>query len=106
MWRCERARDRIADGLARSHGLTFVLPHGATTFFLNVSAFTTTANEFTAFALENYGVPTAPGPVFGEEGHVRLTAIGSTDEEIDEAIAGLTEACRVLAAQGQSAVGR
>jgi aspartate aminotransferase len=104
--RCERARDRIADGLAQIPGLTFVRPQGATTFFLNVTNFTKTAAEFTSFVLEHYGVPTAPGPVFGEEGHVRLTAIGSTDEDIDAAISALGEACRALVARGPRADSR
>lgn len=91
--RCEENRNRISAAIEDTEGLSAIKPQGGSYHFLNVSGLGMSGEEFADRLLTEYGVLTAPGRVFGEPDHVRLSALGSEPEVITRATERLQRAC-------------
>jgi len=98
---CEykRRRDYLFTSLNNIEKLSCALPDGAFYMFLNIKEIGLTSQEFTKYILEEAGVATVPGIVFGKtgEGYVRLSYANSYEnivkavERIKEAVAKLSD---------------
>jgi aminotransferase len=95
--RYQRYRDLMMAGLAGAPGITFSVPRGAPFLFLGVGGLGVNGEAFSAFLLDEYGVPTDPGRAFHAPDHVRLP-FGGYESTITEAAARITHAAHRLAA--------
>ncbi len=90
---CEENRTRLSMAIDRIDGISGVWPKGGTAHFINVKQLGMMGSEVSFRLLTEYGIPTVPGQVLGEDDHVRLTAVGSRPEHIGQAIERLSQAC-------------
>lgn len=84
-------------GLSAIPGLKVVEPLGAFYLFPNVSSFGMSSERLSELLLEEHGIATVAGSVFGEagEGHLRLAYSCST-QECERGVERLAEALRAL----------
>ena len=97
--RCEANRTRVSQALDGLEGLHAVWPGGGTAHFINVSGLGRDGEDLADRLLVEYGIPTAPGCVFGEADHLRLTAVGSRPHVVDELVKRLECAVGAMLAQ-------
>lgn len=83
----ERRRNLIYEGINSIAGISCIKPEGAFYVFVNIKSLGITSNDFCNYILEECGVATIPGHVFGEqeEGYVRMSYANSY-ENIEKAI--------------------
>ena len=74
-------------------------PGGGTAHFINVSGLGPDSEDVADRLLVEYGIPTAPGRVFGEADHLRLTAVGSRPHVVDELVKRLECAAGAMLAE-------
>ncbi len=92
-----RRRDMVALHLSEIPGFEFIKPNGAFYAFPRISALDMNGFKFCSWLLEEAGVSSVPGEVFGMPGHIRLAYCRSYDyiEEgmmrIKNAVAQLTK---------------
>ena len=68
----KRRRDMVMSWLAKIDAIDFVVPQGAFYAFPSIKKLNMDGFKFCSWLLENAGVSTVPGEVFGYAGHIRL----------------------------------
>lgn len=74
-----RRRDALCGGINSIDGLSCVVPEGAFYVFVNIEKIPMSDEEFSKYLLDEVGVATVPGSVFGENGknYIRLSYAAS-----------------------------
>jgi len=80
----ERNRNVVSAALDELEGVSHVRPAGGMYHFINVRGTGLTDLELYRRLLREHGIPTEPGWISGEAGHLRLTALGSPEAVVDE----------------------
>lgn len=80
----ERNRNVVSAVLDELEGVSHVRPAGGMYHFINVRGTGLTDLELYRRLLREHGIPTEPGWISGEAGHLRLTALGSPEAVVDE----------------------
>jgi aspartate/methionine/tyrosine aminotransferase len=88
----DRRRRFVVDGLNEIEGVRCVEPRGAFYVFPDISEYGMPSSEFSLRLLEEMGVSTTPGSVFGDcgEGHIRVS-YASSIRVLSEAIERIKE---------------
>jgi aminotransferase len=86
----DKRRRFIVDALNRIDGVTCAMPKGAFYVFPDVSNLGISSSEFCSRLLDEEGVSTTPGSVFGEcgEGYIRVS-YATSFETLADAIGGI-----------------
>jgi aspartate/methionine/tyrosine aminotransferase len=82
---CEANRNRLNEAISSFESIGAVIPEGGATHFLNVEQVDPSGRVVSDLLLDR-GVPSDPGDVFGEDGHIRLTVVGTELSVLEEAI--------------------
>ena len=98
---CQENRNRINEAIEHTEGLSVVPPNGGVGHFINISRLGMGAEETSDRLLMEYGLPTDPGPVFGEAHHIRFEGVGSPKELVDQALDRLQQACAKFRSEAQ-----
>lgn len=87
----KRRRDMVMKWLSRTKGFEHVIPSGAFYAFPKISSLGMDGFNFCSWLLEEAGVSTVPGEVFGSPGHIRIAYCRSY-EYIEEGMRRIKEA--------------
>ncbi|MCW1713905.1 MULTISPECIES: pyridoxal phosphate-dependent aminotransferase [Synergistaceae] len=87
----KRRRDMVMKWLSRTKGFEHVIPSGAFYAFPKISSLGMDGFKFCSWLLEEAGVSTVPGEVFGSPGHIRIAYCRSY-EYIEEGMRRIKEA--------------
>lgn len=87
----KRRRDMVMKWLSRTKGFEHVIPSGAFYAFPKISSLGMDGFKFCSWLLEEAGVSTVPGEVFGSPGHIRIAYCRSYDY-IEEGMKRIKEA--------------
>jgi len=87
----KRRRDMVMKWLSRTKGFEHVIPSGAFYAFPKISSLGMDGFKFCSWLLEEAGVSTVPGEVFGSPGHIRIAYCRSY-EYIEEGMKRIKEA--------------
>jgi len=87
----KRRRDMVMKWLSRTKGFEHVIPSGAFYAFPKISSLGMDGFKFCSWLLEEAGVSTVPGEVFGSPGHTRIAYCRSY-EYIEEGMKRIKEA--------------
>lgn len=91
----KRRRDMVMEWLSRINGFEHVIPAGAFYAFPKISSLGMDGFKFCSWLLEEAGVSTVPGEVFGSPGHIRIAYCRSY-EYIEEGMRRIQEAVKRL----------
>ncbi|HAJ94325.1 MAG TPA: hypothetical protein DCM41_05455 [Synergistaceae bacterium] len=91
----KRRRDMVMKWLSRIKGFEHVIPSGAFYAFPKISSLGMDGFKFCSWLLEEAGVSTVPGEVFGSPGHIRIAYCRSY-EYIEEGMKRIKEAVAKL----------
>ena len=88
----DRRRRFTVEKLNEIEGFRCIMPKGAFYVFPDISSLKTPSSEFCLRLLEETGVSTTPGSIFGEcgEGHIRIS-YASSIQTISEGVKGIRE---------------
>lgn len=87
----KKRRDMVMKWLSRTKGFEHVIPSGAFYAFPKISSLGMDGFKFCSWLLEEAGVSTVPGEVFGSPGHIRIAYCRSY-EYIEEGMKRIKEA--------------
>ena len=87
----KRRRDMVMNWLGQTEGFEHVVPSGAFYAFPRITKLKMDGFKFCSWLLEEAGVSTVPGEVFGYPGHIRLAYCRSYDH-IEEGMRRIKEA--------------
>ncbi len=94
-----RRRDIMCKGIQGIDGLSCIVPDGAFYVFVNIEGTGMTDEAFAEYLLDEVGVATVPGSVFGENGknYIRLSYATSEDviKEAVDRIGIAVKKCRI-----------
>lgn len=91
----KRRRDMVMKWLSRTKGFEHVIPSGAFYAFPKISSLGMDGFKFCSWLLEEAGVSTVPGEVFGSPGHIRIAYCRSY-EYIEEGMRRIKEAVEMI----------
>lgn len=93
--RFQRNRDAMMRQLAEACGISHTPPRGGPFLFINIEGLGLTGVEASRLLLEEHGVPSEAGTLFGSERHIRLS-FGGEDAVVVEAGRRIVAATRTL----------
>ena len=90
-----RRREMVLKWLGGTEGVKCIAPEGAFYVFPNISSFGMDGFAFCRWLLEDAGVSTTPGEVFGVPGYIRM-AYGKSYEYVEEGMKRFRKAVEKL----------
>jgi len=99
--RFEHCRNIMVEQLAHARGISFAIPKGGPFLFINTEGLGLSGGETSRLLLQEYGVPSEPGTLFGSDRHIRLS-FGGTEETVADAGRKIVAATQSMVRVGAS----